>query len=158
MQRFLRDRLENVGIMETRSPRFFRRRIGRDRFVNLRATPRAMPALLRGNEKLEIHKAETQAFRNRVGCSSRVARSNWLIAPFEAAFAAGFGGTAREQRTPLGRRRERPANRGRGIDCYLREPSGRAGRIKLVRQHRLNRIVETVSRKRVRGRHRKQRF
>jgi hypothetical protein len=60
-----------------------------------------MPTLLRGNEKLEIHKAETRAFRHRVGCSSRVARSNWLIAPFEAAFAAGFGGTPREQRTPF---------------------------------------------------------
>jgi len=60
-----------------------------------------MPTLLRGNEKFEIHEAETQTFRHRVGCTSRVARSNWLIAPFEAAFAAGFGETARERRTPF---------------------------------------------------------
>lgn len=36
--------------MGTRSPRFLRWRIGRGRFVGLRTSPRAMPAL-RGNEK-----------------------------------------------------------------------------------------------------------
>jgi hypothetical protein len=65
------------------------------------ASSSAMSTLLRGNEKVEIHEAEIQVFRHRVGCSSRVARSMWLIAPFEGAFAAGFGGTAREQRTPF---------------------------------------------------------
>ena len=58
-------------------------------------------------EKVEIDEAEIQAFRHRVVCSRRVAKSNWLIAPFEGAFAAGVGGKGRER-----------AFQAEGIDCF----------------------------------------
>jgi len=53
-----------------------------------------MPTLP-ANERSEIDEAETQAFRQRVGCASRVAKSKRLISAFEAAFAAGLSGKAR---------------------------------------------------------------
>jgi hypothetical protein len=67
-----------------------------------------MPTL-RGNGKVEIDEAEIQAFPHRVICSRRVAKSNWPIAPFEGAFAAGVGGKGREH--PF---------QAEGIECFVR--------------------------------------
>ena len=52
------------------------------------------------NERSEIDEAETQAFRQRVGCAQRLAKSNRLTSAFEAAFAAGLSGKARATDSP----------------------------------------------------------
>jgi hypothetical protein len=57
-----------------------------------------VPRLLRCREKFETHETENHAFRDELACSSRVAKSNWLIELFEQAFAVG--------------RRGRPVGRG----------------------------------------------
>src|SRR6266852_5790722 len=59
--------------MGTRSPCVFRRRTEHGGFVEVRATPWAMPGLLHRSEKVEIHEVENQTFRHGLACADRVA-------------------------------------------------------------------------------------
>ena len=53
-----------------------------------------MPGLLPRVEEPEIDEAENQAFRHRVGCARRLAKSYRLIVSFEGTFAGDFGAGA----------------------------------------------------------------
>ena len=50
-----------------------------------------MSTLLRRIEKSAINQTDIEAFRHRVDRAQRLARSSWLIAAFEGAFAAELG-------------------------------------------------------------------
>src|SRR5216683_5266306 len=108
--------------MGTRSPCVFRRRTEHGGFVEVRATPWAMPGLLHRSEKVEIHEVENQTFRRGLACADRVVKSNALVGRhFEGAIAAGRRSAS--PRSGSKKRRGRLAHVGR--DCRLGEPGRR---------------------------------
>ena len=109
--------------VRARSPCVFRRRTERGGFVEVRATPWAMPGLLHRSEKFEIHEVENQAFRLGLAYSDRVAKSNALVGRhFERLFAPAAALRARIHFQDT----SRSTGPGR-VDCCLGGPDRKPG-------------------------------